>query len=119
MQIGFLLPADFAIGNPGNGVAEQARRQAEALERRGHTVLRLTPWSWQDTAGLDVLHFFLGGPALRGITEARAQAHGALFVFSPIIDSNQSFFSYRVAAFAGNLSSRILTVPGVLRQQAL
>ncbi len=118
MRIGFLLPGAFALGNPGNGIAEQARRQAEALERRGHTVLRLNPWDWQDETQLDVLHFFLGGPALHGITSNRQLARKALLVFAPIIDSNQSFMSYRIAALAGSVSSRFLTVPGMLRRQA-
>jgi len=118
MRIGFLLPGSFALGNPGNGIAEQARRQAEALERRGHTLLRLNPWEWQDATQLDVLHFFLGGAALHGITAHRRLARRTLLVFAPIIDSNQSFISSRLAALAGSVSSRFLTVPGILRSQA-
>lgn len=119
MRIGFLLPGSFALGNPGNGIAEQARRQAEALERRGHTLVRLNPWQWQDQAELDVLHFFLGGATLQGITSlAREEAQRTLLVFAPIIDSNQSYVSYRLAALAGNLFPRVMTVPGILRDQA-
>jgi glycosyltransferase involved in cell wall biosynthesis len=119
MQIGFLLPGEFALGNPGNGVAEQARRQAEALERRGHCVVRLNPWQWHDETQLDVLQFFLGGPQLHDVTADRAPSRPRLLVFAPIIDSNQSFRTYRLAALAGSVCRRFLTVPGILRRQAL
>lgn len=118
MHIGFLVPSVFAVGNPGNGIAEQARRQAEALERLGHTVVRLNPWEWQDERELDVLHFFLGGPSLLTVTQGRQLRKPGLLVFSPIIDSNQSFFSYRLAAQLGALSPRLFTVPAILQRQA-
>ena len=119
MHIGFLLPTSFAVGNRGNGIAEQARRQAEALEALGHTVTRLNPWQWQDERELDVLQFFLGGPSMAGAVETRLLSKPGVLVFAPIIDSNQSFATYRIAAALGGLSSRFSTVPGLLRQQAL
>jgi len=119
MRIGFLLPTSFAVGTRGNGIAEQARRQAQALEDLGHTVIRLNPWEWQDERQLDVLHFFLGGPSMAGAVEYRNLSKPGLLVFAPIIDSNQSFATYRFAAALGGVSNRILTVPGILRRQAL
>jgi glycosyltransferase involved in cell wall biosynthesis len=118
VRIGFLVPATFAVGNPGNGIAEQARRQADALERLGHTVIRLNPWEWQDERELDVLHFYLGGPDLLTVTQGRQLKRPGLMVFSPIIDSNQTFFSYRLAARLGALSPRLFTVPAVFQRQA-
>jgi glycosyltransferase involved in cell wall biosynthesis len=119
MRIGFLLPAGFAVGSRGSGIAEQARRQAEALESLGHTVIRLNPWEWQDERELDVLQFYLGGPAMAGVVEHRNLSKPGLLVFAPIIDSNESFAAYRLAAALGGLSSRISTVPAILRRQAL
>jgi glycosyltransferase involved in cell wall biosynthesis len=119
MRIGFLLPASFAIGTRGNGIAEQARRQAQALEDLGHTVIRLDPWKWQDEQQLDVLHFFLGGPSMVGAVEHRNLSKPGVLVFSPIIDSNESFIAYRFAAALGGISGRFATVPGLLRRQAL
>jgi glycosyltransferase involved in cell wall biosynthesis len=118
MRIGFLLPGGFALSGQGNGVAVQAMRQAEALERRGHDVVRLNPWESQNGRQLDVLQFYFGGPQLHDITTNRQLIRDGLLVFAPIIDSNQSFSSYRFAALCGSLSSRFLTVPGVLRRQA-
>ena len=119
LRIGFLLPADVAIGNRANGVVRQARMQAAALRARGHEVLQLQSWDWQDPAQLDVLHVFVGGPALLDIERTHGVGSRGILVLSPIIDSNQPFLAYRSAAIAGNLGNRLLTVPGVLRRQAL
>jgi glycosyltransferase involved in cell wall biosynthesis len=119
LRIGFLLPADVAVGNRANGVVRQARMQAAALRLRGHDVLLLQSWDWQDPAQLDVLHVFVGGPALLGIERTHGVGSRGILALSPIIDSNQPFLAYRSAAIAGSLGSRLLTVPGVLRRQAL
>jgi glycosyltransferase involved in cell wall biosynthesis len=119
MRIGFLLPTHFSVGTRGSGIAEQARRQAEALESLGHAVVRLNPWEWQDERELDVLHFYLGGPNMKGVVEHRNLSKPGVLVFAPIIDSNQSFAAYRVAAALGGLSERFSTVPAILRRQAL
>jgi glycosyltransferase involved in cell wall biosynthesis len=119
MRIGFLLPTSFAVGTRASGIVEQARRQAEALESLGHTVVRLNPWEWQDERQLDVLHFYLGGPSMSGAVEHRNLSKPGVLVFAPIIDSNQSFAAYRTAAALGGLSERFSTVPGLLRRQAL
>jgi len=118
LRVGFLVPAGFAVGNPANGILEQARRQAEGLRRRGHEVFELNPWCWREPATLDVLHFFLGGPELHGIESAFVARGPAVLAFSPIIDSNQSFAAYRVVAALGSLSRRVMTIPGMLRRQA-
>jgi glycosyltransferase involved in cell wall biosynthesis len=118
MRIGFLLPTSFALSTRGNGIAEQARRQAEALEQLGHQVIRLNPWEWQDERELDVLHFFLGGHTMANAVESRNLCKPGVLVFSPIIDSNQPFISYRLAAALGSGFSRLTTVPGLLRRQA-
>lgn len=118
LRIGMLLPSTFALGNPGNGIAEQAHRQAEALEQLGHAVIRLNPWEWQDESELDVLHFYQGGPNLMTATHGRQLTKPGLLVFSPIIDSNQSFFSYRLAARLGSLSARFSNAPATLQRQA-
>ncbi len=118
MRIGILLPSVFSIDNPGNGIAEQARQQAAALERLGHTVVRLSPWQWQDEANLDVLHMHLGGLMLHSVGHNRRLIKPGILAFTPHIDSNQSFVSYRLAAALGSVSSRVTTVPGSLRDQA-
>jgi glycosyltransferase involved in cell wall biosynthesis len=116
MRIGFLIPSDWALVR-GHGVVAQARHQAEALESIGHTVDLLDPWRWQDIKDLDVLHFF-APCALYPALNARFPQHRTLVAYSPIVDSNQSFTAYRLAADLGSFSSRLLTIPGIVRSQA-
>lgn len=118
MRIGLMLPTLFAIDSPGNGVRVQAWRQAHALERAGHEVVRLNPWDYVNAKTLDVVQFFVGGFATHTIEHFRPLL-GRLLVFAPVIDSNQSFRAYRLAAAAGLTLPNLASVPGEFRRQAL
>ena len=48
MKIGFLLPANYALTGPGNGVRVQAQRQADALQQLGHEVVCMEAWQNYD-----------------------------------------------------------------------
>ena len=118
MRIAYLLPAEYAIGNPGNGVAAQARAQAAALARMGHDVVYLNPWDLQMEEEIDVLHFFMGGFALYGIQWGRRLPPNGVLVMSPILDTNKAHWLYHLAACVGSVSSRIASIPSVLSSQA-
>jgi len=119
MRIGFMLASDKSLTGPGDGVRMQAEFQAKALEQLGHQVQRLGPWQPGTSDGLDVIQFFMGGLGFYGIERARRPG-GPLLVFAPIIDSNEPFWRYRLAARLGNcIPDRIFTIPGELRKQAL
>ncbi|MEM8680889.1 MAG: hypothetical protein AAGF97_16210, partial [Planctomycetota bacterium] len=117
MKIGFLLPGTFAVGNPFNGVREQAYFQANALEAMGHEVTRLNPWNKDDLESLDLVQFFVGGPTMNGIEQRTPHPIKAL-VFAPIIDSNETNNSYRWAMRLGSLHSKVMTTPGMFARQA-
>jgi glycosyltransferase involved in cell wall biosynthesis len=117
MRIGFMIPSEWAFVR-GHGVVAQARHQAEALESIGHSVNLLDPWRWQDLEDLDVLHFFAGCPLYPPLLERFPSKRRTLVAYSPIIDSNQSFAAYRLAADLGSFSSRISTSPAIFRSQA-
>jgi glycosyltransferase involved in cell wall biosynthesis len=118
MRIAYLLPAEYAIGNPGNGVTAQARAQAAAMSRLGHDVVYLNPWTFQQEEEIDVLHFFMGGLALYGIQSSRRLPRTGILVMSPILDTNKAHWLYRLAAYVGSLSGRINSIPTVLSAQA-
>jgi glycosyltransferase involved in cell wall biosynthesis len=120
MKIGFLLPANFALDGPGNGVRRQAIYQAEALEGLGHQVIRLDAWGSYDLATFDVIQFFSGGFPHIWIERAALPGH-TMLVFAPIIDSNEPNWRYRLASSVGTNRSRakVYTIPGALRAQAL
>lgn len=117
MRIGFMIPSDWALVR-GHGVVAQARQQAEALESIGHAVDLLSPWQWQNIKDLDVLHFFAACALFPALNDRFPNPRRTLVAYSPIIDSNQSFAAYRLAADLGSISSRLMTIPGIGRAQA-
>ena len=116
-SIGFLLPAHFCFSR-GSGVRQEALLKQRGLTALGHHVELLSPWTAVARGSLDVVHFFYGGLQLSGI-EAVQQAAPRRLVFSTIIDSNQGQAAYRFAAWLGTLSSRLYSVQGEFRRQAL
>ncbi len=118
MRIGFLLPGTYALSRATQGVRVQAWKQAAALRELGHDVLELNPWEPAPLDRLDVIQFFLGGPLTHGVETYRAFFKAAL-VYAPMIDSMESNWRYRIASWLGSRHSRFLTVPGVMRANAL
>src|ERR1700761_4527681 len=103
MRIGFVIPSDWSLVR-GHGVVAQARLQAEALESIGHSVELLNPWKWQDLKDLHVLQFFAPCALYPWMHDRFPGQRSTLIAYAPIIDSNQSFYSYRLAAALGNVS---------------
>ncbi len=119
MKIGFLVKTLYAVGNPANGVAVQARCQARALSSLGHEVVLLNPWECQDLRQFDVLQFFFGGFGLSGIEKLRTKMGRLALIYAPILDSNEPNHLFRLAAWIGNVHPRLLTAQGEYRKQAL
>ncbi len=119
LKIGFMLPSNYSLAGPGNGVRAQAVYQANALERLGHEVSRLEPWTFNpNIPQLDVVQFFLGGYANYTI-EVNRPHPVKMLVFAPIIDSNEPMWRYRLAAMVGAVTHKVNTAPAVMRDQAL
>ena len=116
MKIGFVLPAGFAVGNPFNGIREQAVHQAEALAALGHDVVLMSAWDKYDLATFDVVQFFVGGPAMFRI-EQRTPRPVKMMAFAPIIDTLTPNWLYRWAARAGNIHPKINTIQSLYAQQ--
>lgn len=118
LNIGFCLPSVYSLSGGGNGVRVQALRQAEALERAGHRVVRLNPWETFTAGSLDLVQYFMGGFHVFNIEGAKPNAVKNL-VFAPIIDCNEPNWRYRLAATAGRFHPKFYTIPGEIRKQAL
>ena len=118
MKIGFLLPANLSLDGASNGVRAQALAQAAALEQCGVSVALLNPWVTWDQQSVDLVHFYSGGMPMFGIERRWGDQRAPRFIFSPIIDSNESNYSYRLAAGIGAALPKIHTIPGELRRQA-
>jgi len=119
MKIAFLANALYAVGNPANGIAIQAKCQAKALATLGHEVVLLNPWEWQDILEYDVVQFFFGGLNLSGVESLSKTMSRGVLIFAPILDSNAPVGLYRMAAVLGGLHPKFITRQGEYRKQAL
>lgn len=108
----------MAVDGRGNGIRAQAMHQMHALRRLGHEVVPMHPWDEYESSSFDVVHFLLGGPSVHGLAARRAVSLRMLS-FAPIIDTNEPFWRYRLAARLGELTSKVFTIPGMYREQAL
>lgn len=117
MRIGFLLPGNYGLAGPGNGVRHQAEALVREIEKLGHAVTKLDPWRAEEARNFDVVQFFVGGYAHEQI-EARLYGASAT-VFAPIIDTNVPNWLYRAAAALGNIHPKVRTLQGLYRYQAL
>jgi len=119
MRIAFLVKALYAVGNPANGVAIQAQSQAKALTNLGHEVVLLNPWEWHDVRHFDVVQFFFGGLGLAGVEGLANRIEHGVLIFAPILDSNEPNLLFRIAAALGGLHSKLISIQGEYRKQAL
>ena len=117
MKIGILLPAVYAVGNPFNGVREQAYFQADALEALGHDVVRMNSWEKYTVEDFDIVHFFAGGPPFKGI-EGRTPRPVKNLVLAPIIDTRTPNHWYRMSMLIGRTLPKIETIQSYYRAQA-
>ena len=116
MKIGMLLPTNYAIGNPFNGVREQAKSQAKALELLGHDVVRMSAWSRYDIESFDVVQFYFGGHWMNSIEKLHLPENVAV-VYSPIIDTLQSNKAIRIATLLGNIHPKFISLQEQYRRQ--
>jgi glycosyltransferase involved in cell wall biosynthesis len=112
-----LLSSGTALHVAADGRVLQAKFQADALEAIGHEVVRMEAWHPVPRESLDVLHVFEGGLGNLTLYPDRP-ARFQRIALAPFIDSNQPFWSYRLAASA-HVGNRLVSAQYVLRRQAL
>lgn len=117
MKIGFILPAVLSLGNPYNGIREQALYQANALRSIGLDIRLLSPWDKDTVENLDLVHVYQGGPAGHGLEQILVKRNLPL-VYSPIIDSMTPNWLYRISERLGTLCPSIETVQSYYSAQA-
>lgn len=114
MRVGLLVPTSFAFGNPASGAARLARGTAEALDALGSfDAMRLSPWEHASQRGLSLLHAF-GGP--EGFERIGRNHLGVPVILTPIHDSLQSAWRYRLAASLGDIHTRFSTTAATKRR---
>ena len=102
MKIAYVL-SESACVSPYSGVRVQADTWAKELERQGHRVIRVSPWEQQDWQKYDAIHLFGYCTMLNNLSEIPNKN----IVFSPIIDSFQPIWKYRLVTYWGSKRLRL------------
>lgn len=101
--------------SPYNGIRIQAETWADELERQGHTVVRINPWIKQDWEKYDLVHIIGSNRAIDGLISSLSCKCKKIY-FSPIIDTIESTFKYKLASFMGCKKLRVYSVNFAIRE---
>lgn len=100
MKIGFFLYRHAVLSGNSNGVKNQSRKWKDGLVNRGHEVVEINVWGNYDWKSFDILHFFGADISMYDLVKAIYEQNQNI-VLSPIIDSNQSKFMYKLSTYVG------------------
>ncbi len=105
MNIAFVISETFSL-DEFNGIRIQAETWAQALEAKGHKVVKINPWQRYLWNQFDIIHII--GPC-EFILKFAADAYklNSSIVFSPIIDTIQSKWKYKLASYWGIKNLRL------------
>lgn len=109
MKIGYICDQKVCVSGASNGIRMQAVTWKDALIKKGHDVQLIQPWGIYDWKSFDVIHVFSFGDSISFIDLLKQR--GCKIVVSPIIDTIQSKFLYKLSSFWGVEKLR-LTSPG-------
>lgn len=114
MYIAFIINIGLSA-SPYNGVRIQAETWADELERQGHKVVRINPWDRPEWEKFDVVHIIGADRAIDVLVSSIASKCKKI-CFSPIIDTLQSTFKYKLATYMGCKRLRLYSVNYAIRQ---
>lgn len=113
MKIAYVL-SESACVSPYSGIRIQAETWAGELERQGQQVVRVSPWEQQDWQSYDAIHIFGYCTMLNSLSRIPNKN----IAFSPIIDSFQPIWKYRLVTYWGSNRLRLTSHNYELRQAA-
>ncbi len=100
MKIAYIMYPGACYMGVGDGSKMQAEIWLNELERKGHQVDRISPWGHYDWKSYDIVHVF--GLGLWNYDMIHwGSGINPNFVFSPIIDTNEPMWKYRLATHMG------------------
>lgn len=109
MKIAYVISEDYAVYSF-NGVRIQAQTWADELIRKGHDVVCVNPWEEQKWKEYDVVHIFGPVQFIRSFTKSLMTVNTEqIIVYSPIIDTNQAIWKYKMVSLMGCDSLRLYT----------
>ncbi len=113
MYIAFVINIGLSASTY-NGVKIQAETWADELERQGHKVVRINPWDRPEWDKFDIVHIIGADRAIDVLVSAIAKKCRKI-CFSPIIDTIESTFKYKLASYMGCKKLRLYSVNYAIR----
>lgn len=107
MKIAYIANQTNCISGASNGIRMQALIWKKSLENLGHEVDLVDAWNTYDWVKYDAIHIFGGGGVLDFVLPIYERNKN--IILSPIIDSDQSVFKYKLASFWGSKRLRLVS----------
>lgn len=115
MKIAFVINQNAIISGASNGVRSQALTWHDIIKNTGHECVLVNHWENYDWASFDAIHIFGYDIGIFTFISALFKKNPNIFL-SPIIDSQRSYFAYRVATYNGLISARLFSNNYALRK---
>ena len=104
MNIAFVISESFCVV-PYHGIKIQAQTWGMELTRQGHAVTYVSPWEIQNWEQYDMIHLFGYNELLEDLGDLYKK--NSNIVFSPIIDTKQNLFMYKMVTYWGCAKLRL------------
>lgn len=114
MKIAYVISESYSTVTF-NGIRMQAEIWAEELEQQGHQVIRISPWKKHEWEDYDVVHLFGPCEFIYNFTSS-LHVRNPRIVFSPIIDTIEPVWKYRIASLLNFKKLRLETPNYVIRK---
>ena len=101
--------------NKYNGIRVQAETWADELIRQGHDLVKVNPWERIEWEQFDIVHIIGADRAIDGLFMSLSK-YCKKIVFSPIIDTIEPIWRYRIATHVGCKRLRLYSLNYALRQ---
>jgi glycosyltransferase involved in cell wall biosynthesis len=115
IKIAYIIYQNAVISGKSNGVRNQAHTWCNILNSFGIECVLINNWEDYDWDSFGAIHIFGYDTAIYSFVSSLSKKNPNLFL-SPIIDSNQSFFNYKLATFNGYEPLRLFSVNFALRK---
>jgi len=115
MRIGFICDQETCLSGKSNGIRMQALIWKAALEQNGFVVDLISPWGDYNWATFDIIHIFSFADSISIVEELHRR--GCKIVISPIIDTIQSKWKYRLFSHWGSKKLRLSSTAFYLRSK--
>lgn len=116
MNIAYVITETYSL-SPYNGIRIQAETWADELKRKGHNIIKISPWDKHKWENYDIIHIFGPCEFLLNFTSTLYKRNKRI-IFSPIIDTIQSITSYYWASLLGSKLLRLSSPNFRIRQSS-